>query len=203
MGKNYKEDAMYYLTLASSISVDLLSHSELVMNEIDQKRAEIRDEINAIGGVFSLSKILIKGKIKYSYKKKKLKNEINKELQLILDILSNADKLDPNLKMEVKDDEGRCELVSSNTIRASAFYSAARCYIAADKLKHALEAFSKSYNYMHSQEPLIGYAYAMKLQGGRGNTAKIVEAFEKVVEFDPYSEIGIEAAKEIARMQQK
>mgnify|MGYP006960592896 FL=1 len=43
----------------------------------------------------------------------------------------------------------------------------------------------------------------MKLQGGRGNTAKIVEAFEKVVEFDPYSEIGIEAAKEIARMQQK
>ncbi|MCF6147718.1 MAG: hypothetical protein E3K37_03570 [Candidatus Kuenenia sp.] len=203
MEKSYKEDARYYLTLASSISEDLSQHSELVMSEIDQKRAEIRDEINAIGGIFSAGKAVIKGKIKYANKKKKLKSEIDKELQLILNILSTADKLDPNLKIEVKDEESGNDFISSNTIRAGAFYSAARCYVAADKLKLAFEAFNNSYNYMPSQESLIGYAYAMKLQGGWGSTSKIVEAFEKVVEFDPYSGIGIEAAKEIARMQQK
>lgn len=155
------------------------------------------------GKIFSTGKVLIKGKMKYAFKKRKLKNEIDKELQLIVSTLATADQLNPNLKIEVKNDEGENTVISSNTIRSAAFHSAGRCYIAADKLKLALEAFNKSYDYMPSQEALNGYALATKLQGGWGSTSKILEAFEKVVEFDPYSEVGIEAAKQIARMQQK
>lgn len=199
---DYKKDAKYYLTLASSMVDDLSNHAGIVMDEIGQKRADIKDEIDAVGGkVFATGKGLVKGKVKYEIKKRKLKKEIDKEFQLILSILDKSDQLDPNAQLEGEDEEGGPKVISSNAIRALAYYSAGRCYLSADKLKLALEAFGKSHNYVPSQEALNGYAIATKLQGGWGSTSKITEAFEKVVEFDPYSEIGLEAAKQIVRMQ--
>ena len=199
---DYKKDAKYYLTLASSMVDDLSNHAGIVMYEIGQKRADIKDEIDAVGGkVFATAKGLVKGKVKYEIKKRKLKKEIDKEFQLILSILDKSDQLDPNAHLEGEDEDGTPKTISSNTIRAMAYYSAGRCYLAADKMKLALEAFDKSHNYVPSQEALNGYAITTKLQGGWGSTSKILEAFERVVEFNPYSEIGIEAAKQIARMQ--
>ena len=49
---DYKKDAKYYLTLASSMVDDLSNHAGIVMDEIGQKRADIKDEIDAVGGKF-------------------------------------------------------------------------------------------------------------------------------------------------------
>lgn len=185
--KEYQTDARYYLALARSMIDDLYNHAKVIEDKSEELDKVSTEESSSLAdSLKELWEIRAKEReFKYTIV------QAEKDFELILINLNKADKLDPNARLKE---------YSSNDLRALAYMTVGYCYMRASELTQALLAFERSHNLKPNQEALSSYALALQLKGGWGSKTKILEALQKVVEFDPYSKLGLEAAKKIARM---
>jgi tetratricopeptide (TPR) repeat protein len=135
----------------------------------------------------------IKGKIKVRLIKDELENALAQ--------IDKAEQLDPKAHLE-EFKEG--EKVDCNFLRAKTYFLEAQAlFEAGEKPSKILEACQKSLNYFQSQHTMYLTAMAIEKQGGTKAKSETVEAYQKVVNFDPYSDLGLSAAKKIIRMQKQ
>ena len=193
--KDYEKDAQYFLKLALSFIMDMEQYAQASYEELAKKKEQLAEDIGGIRTTTLLGRVFI------GAKKRGLHREIKKELKLIFEQLDKADKLDDNAVLKIEEEAGEKVERTSTSLRAIAWYMGGRCFLASEKTKEALEAFEKSFSLVPSQESLEMYAATLAVRGGMGSKQKILEAWQRVVDFDPYSAIGLEAAKRIARMQ--
>ncbi|MEO0165901.1 MAG: tetratricopeptide repeat protein [candidate division WOR-3 bacterium] len=168
-----RNTAEYYLILAKSFIEENQSTYGEIRKLLDRYERDSPEYSSALSNV------------------RKYLQDIESDMKLTLKILTQAEQLKPEVTVEN-------ETISS--LRSEAYFLIGQTHFLRENWDSAITAYTESIKNEPDQTALYNLALAMDKKGAGltgGKKGEIIQAYQKVIEFDPKTKLALDAADAI------